>query len=140
MANPRTVREALATRLASIQGLKAYRNWPALGNLNVPCAIVDVGAAEPEQTFGRGDLTRWEFPVFLLVNSAGGPEQGQDNLDPFLATSSTGGVYGAIHADRTLGGTVDTCFVKGMRDYDPQVVDDNLIYQGCVIDVEVWTT
>ncbi len=138
MANPRTIRTALATRLESIAGLKAYRNWPALGNLNVPCVIVDVGEAEPEQTFGRGDLTRWTFPLYVLVNSAGGPEQGQDNLDPYLATSSTGGIFGAIAADRTLGGTVDTVFVKGYRDYDPQVVDDNLMYQGCIIDLEVW--
>ena len=140
MANPRALRQSLADRLGSINGLRAYARWPALGNVNVPCVIVDGPTAEPEQTFGRGELTRWSFPLYVLVNSAGGAEQGQDNLDPYLATSSTGGIFGAIAADRTLAGTVDTVFVKAIRDYAPIEIEENRVYMGAIVDCEVWTT
>ena len=96
--------------------------------------------AEHEQTFGRGDLTKWPIDVYVFVSLAPGLEQSQDNLDPLLATSSTGGIYGAIQADRTLGGVVSTTFVQNMHDYDQFDADQSLSYAGAIVSVECWST
>lgn len=141
MASPTTIRTNLGTRLRSISGLQVYDRWPAVGNLNLPCAVIDMTGSEPEQTFGRGDLTRWDFQLYVLTGTAGGVDQAQKAIDPFLATSSTGGVFGAIAADRTLGGAVDTVFVRGTRDYGLiDLPNTDLMLQGAVIDLEMWAS
>lgn len=139
MANPRTLRESLATRLRSIAGIQVYDSWPSAG-LNVPCAVIDDPEAEPEQTFGRGELTQWRVPVWLFVSLAPGPEQAADNLAPLLATSSTGGIFGAVDADRRLGGAVDTTLVRRYRDHGEINVAEGAAYYGAVVDLELWAT
>ena len=139
MANPAALRTGLATRLGSINGLKAYPRWPSQPP-NLPCAIVRRGIAEPEQTLGRGDLTKWLFEVYVFTGLAAGYEQAQDNINPFLATSSTGGVFGAIDADRTLGGAAITTFVKAFREDDQYDFAEAMSYQGTVFDIEVWAS
>ena len=136
--NPRTLRTGIATRLKTIKGLTVYERWP--GQLNPPCAVVDVLEAEPEQVMGRGDLTRWTVNVHLFMSLAAGPENAQDRLDPLLATSSTGGVFGAIAADRTLGGIAHATFIKGHSDYMPYVIDENISYEGVRTELEVWAS
>ena len=138
MANPRTLRTGLADRLKTLTGLNVYERWP--GQLNPPCAIVSYTGGEPEQTMGRGDLTRWDFEVDLLIPLAGGWENAQDRLDPLLATSSTGGVYGALNADRTLGGSVDTVFVQGLEEDQQFEVGDGIAALGAAVEIEVWST
>lgn len=141
MPNPRNVKKALGDRMRSIAGLTIYDRWPnSNGNLNVPCAIIQPGTLEPEQTFGRGDLTKQTYEVHVFVSAAGGIENGQDQIDKYLATSSTGGVFGAIATDRTLGGVVDATFVKALRDYAPIGDENQVVMQGCIVDVEVWST
>lgn len=139
MANPRTIRESLATRLKSISGLTIHDSWPN-SVPNVPCAIIDEIDAEPLQTFGRGDMTRWSMDVWVLTTFAPGVEQAIDNTDPYFATSSTGGIFGAIAADPTLGGAVHYTFVKGFRDFDTINVGESLTYQGAVASLEMWAT
>lgn len=138
MANPTTLRNGLRDRLRVIQGLEVYSRWPS--QLNPPCAIVSLVTAEPEQTMGRGDLTRWDFEVDILQTLAGGWENAQDRMDVLLATSSTGGIYGAIHGDRTLGGIADGTFVRGYRDYGRRVVDESLEYLGITVEVQTWAS
>lgn len=137
MASPATIRDALASRLESISGLKVYPRWPR-GGLNVPCAVIMTPSAEPEQVFGRGDLTRWDVSVHLFVSLAPDAEQAQRHLDPYLATSSTGGVFGAVAADRTLGGAVDTVFDRGYSDYAQQ--EELPEYLGATVNLELWST
>src|SRR3990167_1854692 len=99
MANPTALRTGLGVRLKTIAGLTVYNRWP--GQINPPCAVIDMVRAEPEQTFGRGDLTKWDFQIYLFQPLGGGYENAQDRMDILLATSSTGGISGAIHGDRT---------------------------------------
>ena len=137
--NPRTLRTALATRLKSIAGLHVYERWP--GQLNPPCVVIDLIDAEPEQAMGRtgSELTRYDFDLNVMQPLAGGWENAQDRLDPLLATSSTGGVFGAIAADRTLGGNVHTTLVKGLpRDYERRVIDESIEVLAATVNVEVW--
>jgi len=139
MANPATIRAALATRLRSINGLTVYSRWPNQVAA-LPCAIIGRGAAEPEQTFGRGDLTKWLWDIHVLVSLAPGYEGAQDRLDPLIATSSTGGIYGALHADRTLGGTVDTLFIRTLGEDDQVEIQESVAYQGYLATVEAWAS
>ena len=140
MANPATIRTNLAARLRSISGspgLTVYDKWPNQ-IAGLPAIIVGRGEAEPEQTFGRGDLTKWDWEVHVLVGLQPGYEIAQDTLDPLIATSSTGGVYGALHADRTLGGTVDTLFVKSFGPDEQVEIQEAIAYQGYMASVEIW--
>lgn len=141
MANPKTIKKALGDRMKSIAGLTVYDRWPnSNGNLNLPCAIIQPGAAEHEQVFGRGELTKYAYEVHVFVSAAAGVENGQDNLDPFLATSSTGGIFGAIAADRKLNNTVDTTFIRGYRDYAPIGDENQVVMQGAIFDLECWSS
>ena len=139
MANPRTLRAGLVARLRTIAGWHAYERWPS--QLNPPCMVVDLIDAEPEQAMGNigGQLTRYDFDINVLYPLKGGWENAQDALDPLFATSSTGGVYGAIAGDRTLGGVAHSTFVRGLpRDYQRQVYDDGLELMAGTIPVEIW--
>lgn len=137
--NPRTIRTGLATRLRTISGLHVYERWPS--QINAPCAVVDLVTAEPEQTMGRGELTKYDFIIEVLCPLSGGWENAQDQIDPLLATSSTGGVFGAIAGDRTLGGVAHSTFVRSLpRDYQRQVVDDQLEYLTATVGLEVWAS
>lgn len=139
MANPKALRTGLANRLKKIQGLTVYERWP--NQINAPCAIIDFIFAEPEQTMGRGELTRYDFDINVLYPLAGGWENAQDQLDPLLATSSTGGVFGAIAGDRKLGGAAHTCMVKRLPGaYDRRVIDEALELLGVTVAVEVWAS
>ena len=138
MANPRNLRTGLGNQLKTIAGLGVYERWP--NQINPPCAVIGLGEAEPEQTLGRGDLTRWNFDLYLFQSLAGGYENAQDRMDVLLATSSTGGVYGAIAADRTLGGRAHSTFIKGFRDYDQININEQLAYMGAIVDAEIWAS
>lgn len=137
--NPRTLRTQLATRLRTIGGLLVYERWP--GQLNPPCAVIDVLSGEPEQTLGRGELTRYDVTVEVLQPLAGGWENAQDRMDPLLATSSTGGVFGAIAGDRTLGGTVHGVFVTGLPSaYERRIIDESLECLAATIPLTIWAS
>ena len=140
MASPATIRNALQTRLATIAGLRVYAQYPS--QMNVPCAVLIPLVSEPEQTFGRGDLSRYEFDVALFVSAAGGMENAQTKLDPYLATSSTGGVFGAVAADRTLGGAVAATFVKGLSEYGLVEAEagEQVAYMRATVKLECWST
>lgn len=139
MSNPTALRNGLAVRLRTISSLKqVHTRWPSI--IIPPCAIVTRGVAEPEQNLGRGDLTKWTFELYLFVTGAGGFENAQDLVDPYLATSSTGGIYGAIHADRTLGGVASYTSIKALREDADWQVAENVDFFGFVADVEVWSS
>ena len=138
MATVAAIRTALQTRLKSINGLQVYSRWPA--NVNVPCVIIRRGVTEPEQNLGTGTITKYMFELYVLASLSGGYEQAQDNIDPYLATSSTGGIYGAINADRTLGGVVAATFVKAFSEDDQLEFSENMTYQSFKADVECWAS
>lgn len=135
MASLGTLRTNLQTRLATLQGLRVYDTHP--DNLLPPCAVVTPIGADHEQTFGDGAETRYRFEVRLYMTVAGGFGNAQERMDVYLNTSSTGGVYQTVHADRTLGGVAHGAFVHGWRDYGPVTVGDSVEYLSAVVDVEV---
>lgn len=139
MATVAAIRSGLETRLKSISNLRhVYRRWPSQADF--PCVIIGRGTMEPEQTFGRGDLTRYLFELYLLAPLTPGYEAAQDKIDPFLATSSTGGIYGAIHADRTLGGAVQNTFVTSVADDEQFDLGDGREVIGAIVNLEIWAS
>ncbi len=139
MAKVTDLRAGLAARLNTIQGFTGYRRWP--NDINMPCGIVDLTGAEPEQTMGRGELTLYRFDVEVLYSLAGGWENAQDQLDVLLATSSTGGVFGAIAADRTLGGVAHSTFIRALpRAYERRVLDEQREALAATVPLEVWAS
>lgn len=141
MADVGTIRTALGVRLATISNLTIYDRWPNQSPVNTPCAIVLPTDGEYEQNFGDGRTAKLNFEVYLFASLAPGYEQAQRTLDPLLATSSTGGVYGAIHADRKLVSTVHDTFIRGHRNYDQIGGEDGgPAYAAAVVDVTVWSS
>ena len=142
MAKFDAIRTALQTRLKSIQGLAVYDVWPDQIS-EVPCAIIQPMGGSYEETFGNAPAASFHrFAIQLYVSAAGGLTQGQRNLDPLLATSSTGGIYGAIGTDRSLGAVVWNTFVRGYHDYGPYGGDESTppALMGVIVDVEVQTS
>ena len=138
MASPKIVRDALATQLRTISGLTVYPTWP--NNPHPPFAVVEMAAAEHQQTLGRGDFTKWDLDIKVMVSLAPGYEQAQNSLDLYLATSSTGGIYGAIRADGTLGGVVGATFVPSISGYDQYEMGESLAYMGAIVRCECWSS
>ncbi len=138
MVSVAAIRTGLAAALGKISGLRAYAQWPDQ-IAELPCAIVGEPAGEYDQTVGGSAASVHRFPVQVYVSAAGGLAQGQKNLDPLLASSSTGGVYGAINADRTLGGAVWWTAIRGYRDYSPAGGNEQQppTLMGAIVDVEV---
>lgn len=102
MADVTTVREAIATRLRTINGLNVYSEWQ--GNVLFPCAIVVPQASEMGQTMGPVDLTRFEFDIVVAMNLAGGLQNAQRQVDALVSNTGTDSVLVALSGDRTLGG------------------------------------
>lgn len=138
MANPDVLASGVVDRLKTIGGLEVYNGWPDV--VHAPCAIVDYVGDEPEQTMGRGDLTRFDFNVEVLIPLSAGWSNARSRLGPLLATSSTGGIYGAIAGDRTLGGIAGGTFVKGRSNPERAVIDDGLHVLQATMRLEIWSS
>ena len=138
-SSPTSIRNGIKGRLALINGLKIYSRWPS-NIIEFPCAIITRIPSEPAQTFGLGNLTRWDFDVYLLASLAPGYDAAQDTLDPFLAVNatSTGNVYGAIRSDPTLGGAAWATFVIGVREDDQIDLGGTISALGAVVEIQAW--
>lgn len=98
------VRNGLATRLATISGLRVYATPPDLVQ-ELPAAVVIGG--EPFLTYDqlvRGADVRYAFKVLLLVGSADEAQAWAD-LEPYLSPTGASSVKAAV--DGTLGGSAD---------------------------------
>lgn len=134
------IRTVIGNTLAGINGLTVYSRWPR-SQPSFPCAIVVRTRTETEQNFGVGNLAMYSYDVHLLASLAGGYENAQDTLDPYLTEStSTGTVYGVLNANRTLGGLVHSLFVRGVREDDQVDITPDLAALGVTVELEVWAT
>lgn len=139
MASVSAIRDGLAARLATIDGLRVSDVVP--GQVPVPAAIIKPGARGKDaitfdRTFGRGsdELT---FSVMVLVSTAS-DRTAQDALDAYLAGEGASSVKAAIEGDETLGGLVSFAHVVSVREYG--LVDYNGVsYLGADFTIEVTT-
>lgn len=134
MATLTDIRNGLATRLATIPGLRVSAILPE--NLNPPIAVVGPESITYDLN-GRNGLHQYTMTVTVIVARADA-RSAQAQLDAYVAPSGSASVKAAIEADRSLGGTVDTCRVTTVTNY---AVTDTLDvpYLGLDFTVEVWS-
>jgi hypothetical protein len=101
------VKTGLATRLATITGLRTYAYQP--DQLNAPMAYSNLDSITYHRTFGG--MTEMVCTVTVIVARAT-ERTAESSVDGYTAYSGTSSVRAAIEADRTLGGKVDDLIVE----------------------------
>ena len=96
MASLTALRAGLATRLATISGLRASATIP--DNPSPPIAVVMPGRITYDTAFGRGS-DEYTFDVMLIVGRVA-DRASQNNLDAYCASSGSASIKAAIEADR----------------------------------------
>jgi hypothetical protein len=127
------IRTGIATRLATIEGLRVHDFVPS--EVNPPAAIVFGPEIDYDQTMRRGS-DDYRFTVILMVSKVS-DRAGQNLLDFYIAPSGVASVKAVIEGEGgNLGGTVDFARVKGVGNYGPTEVGA-LSFFGAEVYVEV---
>jgi hypothetical protein len=103
------IRQALATNLATITGLRTAAEVPDLPN--PPIAIVALRSVTYDQAFNKG-MTTYNFAVTVIVGRAA-EREAQRRLDAYISTGASS-VKSAVESDSTLGGYAYDCRVVSM--------------------------
>jgi hypothetical protein len=130
MSSVEDIRDGIATRLATVNGLRVSPTY--LDAPRPPVAMVLPDTVEYDLDGSRG-ADRFIFTISLLVGRAD-DRAAQRNIDTYIVGANS--VKAAIEADRTLGGSADTCRVTEMRNYGQVSVGD-VVYLGVEFEVEV---
>lgn len=109
MSSITLIRNALATNLATITGLRTAATIP--DNPMPPQAIVMLENIDYDGAFDGG-LTTYQFRVSVLVARAD-ERTAQDKLNAYASTG-VGGIKKAIESDKTLGGNAYDVRVSSM--------------------------
>jgi len=118
MATVTDVKQAIASTLGTITGLRTYARQP--DNVNVPMAFPSLRSIEYHNAMGNGLVTQ-NYDITVIVGRAA--ERSAENLlDTYMAYGS-GSIRYALEADRTLGGTVETSIVESAGNI--QTIDAN---------------
>jgi hypothetical protein len=120
MASITDLRAGLATRLATISGLRTTTETP--DTISPPIAIVNVQNVNYDRTFMRG-LDEYTFVITVIVGRVG-ERSAQRLLDSYVSPVAPSSVKLAIELDRTLGGKCDTLRVTDMRNYGSLVIGE----------------
>lgn len=118
MATVSEVKAAIAAKLGTISGLRAYDRQP--DQVNVPMAFPSLRSVEYHGAMGNGLVTQ-TYDITVIVGRAA-ERSAERLLDTYLSFGS-GGVRYALEADRTLGGTVDSSIVESVGNI--QTIDAN---------------
>lgn len=113
MASLSALRAGIATRLATISGLRTASTMP--DNPNPPIAIVIPNNIDYHTAFAKGMQT-YGFTVILIVGRVD-ERTAQNKLDGFVSSTGANSVKLAIESDKTLGGVAFDCIVTEMRNY-----------------------
>lgn len=121
MASVTQIRQGIATRLATISGLRVHAF--VVGDVAPPAAVVIPGdpgrknamAIAYDATMGRGS-DDFLFTVLLLVANKV-ERASQEALDTYLAGSGASSIKAAIEGEDSLGGVAHFTRVVGVRDY-----------------------
>jgi len=126
MASISTLRTGLATRLATISGLRTSSFMP--DNPNPPIAVVMPSSVSYDDTFNRGMQT-YVFNVLVIVGRVS-ERTAQSNLDGFVSSTDASSIKLAIEGDKTLGGSAFDTRVTEMRNYGQLSIQDILYLTG----------
>lgn len=101
----------------------------------VPCAIVGMPTRVSYDFSFRSAVTRFTFPMRVLVGRTTEGES-QDRLDDFASADGTSSLRAAIDGDPTLGGVANTTRVVEARDFGVYEVA-GVSYIGMELEIEV---
>jgi hypothetical protein len=133
MASITDLRAGLATRLATIPGLKTTTETP--DTISPPIAIINVANVNYDRAFQRG-LDEYNFVVTVIVSRVG-ERSAQRLLDSYVSPVAPSSVKLAIELDRTLGGKCDSLRVTDMRNYGSLVIGE-ITYLAAEFNVVVY--
>jgi len=111
------VRQALATNLGTISGLRTSGNVP--DNPNPPIAVVFLETVEYDEAF-RDGLTTFMFKVMVIVSRAD-DRTAQRKLNGYDGDRS---IKKAVESDRSLGGLVQTLRLNTMTSLGSTIVSE----------------
>lgn len=114
------LRAGLATRLATISGLRASATLP--DQPQPPQAVIYPDRITFDQTFARG-CDQYDFIVQVIVGRIA-ERTAQNSLDKFCDPSGATSIKAAIEGDPTLGGKAFDCRVTEMRAVSALVIGD----------------
>jgi hypothetical protein len=103
------IRQALATNLATIPGLRTAAEVPDLPN--PPIAIVALNSVTYDRAYANG-MTSYSFTITVIVGRAA-EREAQRTLDTYISTGDKS-VKFAVESDKTLGGNAYDCRVVSM--------------------------
>ena len=127
------IRSAMGTALSTVPNLRVRELLPAM--VTPPMATVAPTSIEYDLNAQNG-LHRYLFTVTVFVVKAD-DRAAQLKVDPFVAPSGAGSVKGALEADRTLGGVVNTLRVTNVNNYSSADAND-VLYLAVDFEVEVF--
>ena len=107
LATVSQIHAALATKLATISGLRTSSYEPAV--LNTPVAWPWLTSMQYHAAMGVG-LIEYGFTVSVVVARLDA-RTGQASIDGYASPTGASSVRVALETDRTLGGVVDDCLV-----------------------------
>jgi len=107
MADITAMRNAIATNLATISGLRTAAEIP--DNPSPPIAIVALENIDYDQAF-KNALVVYNFNVMVIVGRAA-EREAQRRLNTYCASD---GVKSAVESDKSLNGTAYDCRVTGV--------------------------
>lgn len=107
MADITALRNALATNLATISGLRTAAEIP--DNPSPPIAIVALENIDYDQAF-KNALSIYNFNIMVIVGRAA-EREAQRRLNTYCAAS---GVKSAVESDKSLSGNAYDCRVTGV--------------------------
>lgn len=102
------IKAGLATRLATISGLRTFAYQP--DQLNAPLAYPMVEQVLYHRTMFNG-LNEIVFTVTVIV-ARPTERPAEASLDAYVSPTGASSIRAAIEGDRTLGGIVDDCQVE----------------------------
>jgi len=118
-----TIREGIATNLATISGLRVSADVP--DNPTPPQAIVQLQSVDYDGAF-QGGLTTYSFLVTVLVGRAA-ERSAQTKLNAYASTGA-GGIKAAIESDKTLGGSAYDVTVETMTNISAVSLGGDISY------------
>lgn len=120
MATMTELRAGLATRLATIPGLRTSATLP--DQPTPPQAVVYPERVQYDATFARG-CDEYTFAVLVIVGRIA-ERTAQTSLDAYCNPSGATSIKAAIEAGPTLGGKAFDCRVTEMRGQSSLTVGD----------------
>lgn len=132
MAALTDIRNGLATRIATISGLRTAATIP--DQVNPPIAIVIPERLTYDDAYNKG-LVTYSFLVQVIVGKVS-ERTSQNKIDGFINPTGATSIKAAIEGDKTLNGVVFDTRVTEVTGYSVVQVGD-IAYMSCEFRVTV---